>query len=378
MELIEAARDGNNKIVKKLLEQGAPVNAKDKDGKTALNQAAFLGRLETVKLLLDSNAIVDRKDNYGGTPLFWAVCGANFEIVKLLFDHGAKINAKPMGGQSPFIRASSGVSRPAHIDIMKLFLKNGADINEIGNNGVTALMNAAAGGYIEITKMLLEHGADVSIRSRQGETAITRACSAYKKDRPEIVKSLIDHGADIHVTDKRNHNASLLYLAAQNGHTGIVSLLLDKGMDINEKSGIVLGTACEHRHLATTRLLIKRGADVNLADSEGMTALMRAVSQRDNEMAYALIEAGADANAVTNEKSWGGDRNVLMFALGTEDFFRYERSRPPKVDLQLIERLLEKGADANYTNKAGMTPLSLARNKKIRVIGLLKKYGAKE
>ena len=77
---------------------------------------------------------------------------------------------------------------------------------------------------------------------------------------------------------------------------------------------------------------------------------MAAVSRRYNEMAIALIEAGADVNAVTSEKSWGGDRTVLMFALGTEDSIHYERSRPPKIDINLIRLLLEKGADAAYRN----------------------------
>lgn len=375
---IEAARGSKTDSVKTLIDKGASINAKDKEGKTALTHAAFNGRLETVKLLLAHNAAVNRPDNYGGTPLFWAVCGAHLEIVKLLLAHGAAMNTKTNDGHTPFLRAASGISKPAHIDIMKLFLESGADINQTDNNGVTALMNAASGGYTEITRLLLDHGADVSIRSRQGETAITRACRAFKKDRPEIVKMLIDHGADIYVTDNWNHHASLLYLAAQNGHTGIVSLLLDKGMDINEKNGAVIRTACDHDRLKTVQLLIDRGADVNLADPDGRTALMAAVSQRFNEMAYLLIDAGADANAVTSQKSWGGDRNVLMFALGIEDSYWYERSTPPKIDTGLIERLLEKGADANYKNKAGITPLHLARQKKLRIIGLLKKYGAKE
>lgn len=156
LPLVQAARQGQRDTIESLLSQGAAINERDKDGKTALTHAAFNGRIETVKLLLKNDAAINLKDHYGGTPLFWAVCGAYFDIVKLLTDHGADISAQDNQGRSPFMRAASGVSRPAHIDIMKLFLDLGTDdVNQADNHGVTALMTAAGGGYVEITKMLM-------------------------------------------------------------------------------------------------------------------------------------------------------------------------------------------------------------------------------
>lgn len=373
----EAARSGNTDLIGSLLEQGTDVNARDEDGKTALSHAAFHGKLEAVILLLEHSALVDLPDRFGATPLFWAVCAAHTHVVKLLTDHGADINARDHQGRSPFLRAASGVSRIAHVDILQHFLQSGPDMDQADHHGVTALMNAAGGGSSEIARLLIKAGANVHLKSRHGDTALIRACQAFQKDRPEMVQWLIDHGADIHVRDQCN--ASLLHLAAKNGHTGTARVLLNAGLDINENSGIILRSACDQGDMDTVRLLVERGADVNLADDDGKTALMIAVSRRHNEVAFLLILHGADVNAVTKERSWGMDRTVLMFALGTEDPFIYERSRPPRIHLDLIKHLLEKGADPNYKSKAGITPLKLARQtKNSKLIGLLKKFGAVE
>lgn len=101
------------------------------------------------------------------------------------------------------------------------------------------------------------------------------------------------------------------------------------------------------------------------------------MARRYNRMALELLRAGADVNGVTREGSWGGDRSVLMFALGVDDSILYERSTPPKIDLKLLEELIKAGGDVTYVNKHGASPLSLARRKKnTRIIGLLKRHGA--
>ena len=86
-----------------------------------------------------------------------------------------------------------------------------------------------------------------------------------------------------------------------------------------------------------------------------------------------MIEAGADANAVTAKGSWGGDLSVPMFALGAEDGYLYERYAPPPIDPDLIALLIQKGAGIDDTNRSGISPMRLAEAKKHRaVLKLLK------
>jgi ankyrin repeat protein len=82
---------GNTKIVELLLEKGADVNAKDKDGNvTALIMAASNGHTETVKFLLERGADVNAKDNDGFTALKAARKAGHLDIVQLLKKAGAK------------------------------------------------------------------------------------------------------------------------------------------------------------------------------------------------------------------------------------------------------------------------------------------------
>lgn len=270
--MINAARQGHNDKVTSLLDFGVDINSTDAGNKTPLLHAACKGRSSTVAMLLDSGADVDRRDNYGGTPLFWAVCTAQFAVVKLLVEHGAEMSSGEAGGQSPFLRAASGLSKPAHADILAYFIRMGADVNEADHNGLTGLMFAAMGGYEELMRILLAGGVDVHRRSALGETALVMACRSGQDGQAGVVRLLVDHGAELSVRDQ--HKQPLHYLAAESGDPMVVTFLLDQGLDPNEDGGRVLRAACRHGGLEVVRVLLGKGADVNLADAEGITPLM--------------------------------------------------------------------------------------------------------
>src|SRR5262245_42124717 len=89
--LWEAARQGDVAAVRKLLDEGVPVDAKSRYGATALSFASHKGQLEVVKLLLERGADPDVKDRfYGSTPLSWAAESGSLEIARLLVDRGAR------------------------------------------------------------------------------------------------------------------------------------------------------------------------------------------------------------------------------------------------------------------------------------------------
>jgi len=89
-ELFEAAKAGNFFKVRELVDNGADVRAKDRDGVTLLHVAAEWGHTEISALLIEKGADVSAKDKYGNTPLYWADSGGHTEVVDLLKQHGAK------------------------------------------------------------------------------------------------------------------------------------------------------------------------------------------------------------------------------------------------------------------------------------------------
>ncbi|MEW6110274.1 MAG: ankyrin repeat domain-containing protein [Nitrospirota bacterium] len=93
-----AVAAGDIENVGTLLDQGADVNAKNKEGETPLMVAALERRLEMVKFLLDRGADINLKDNVGATALIYSAMEGSVEIMKLLLDRGADPDAKTDDG----------------------------------------------------------------------------------------------------------------------------------------------------------------------------------------------------------------------------------------------------------------------------------------
>ena len=99
--LLERGRFYNTNKIKRLIEKGADVRVKDRNGNTPLHVAIWMGDETFAKLLIDSDAKVNAKGEYGSTSLHFAVCWDNIAIAKLLIDSGAWVNAKNKFGQTP-------------------------------------------------------------------------------------------------------------------------------------------------------------------------------------------------------------------------------------------------------------------------------------
>ena len=154
--LVNAARDGDMKAVKSLLDKGASVNARDEDfGTTPLMNAAQYGHTDIVRLLLKKGADANAKtNNVGSTALMDAAQHGHTDIVRLLLDGGAEVNAEDVWGAT----ALKNAVRDGHADVVELLLDRGADVK--GNRGKAILAIATGRGYDEIVKLLKDAGAE--------------------------------------------------------------------------------------------------------------------------------------------------------------------------------------------------------------------------
>ncbi len=139
--------------------------------------------------------------------------------------------------------------------LQELLEKEG-DVN--ANSGGTALMWASYEGQLDMVRLLLEKGADINFKGNNGGTALMYACV---KGDPEIVKLLLENGADVDAKDGSLMTA--LMWASYEGRPDVLRMLLEKGADINpknQKGFTALGLASEKSHLKVAELLREQGA----------------------------------------------------------------------------------------------------------------------
>ena len=170
IKLIRSSMFGNREAVKKLLKEGADVNAKNSDGYTALILASSNGRTEIVAMLLDAGANVNARTNtnyWGSTALIRASENKHTEIVSMLLDNGADVNATDDDGDTALMRVincDEEDDRPWYqveydiIEIVEMLLTAGADVNVVNNNNKTALDIAEETGCTkQIKKLIIKH-----------------------------------------------------------------------------------------------------------------------------------------------------------------------------------------------------------------------------
>jgi Ankyrin repeats (3 copies)/Ankyrin repeats (many copies) len=192
--LMRAVDNGDVNAVRRLLAEGANVNAKDRWGRTALIHACGHGcRNEAlVTALLQAGADANASDLSGDTPLTACIIGGVPEtrtvVIRTLLRAGTKVNATGVGGNTPLMTAATN----GKLDVVRDLLAAGADVNRENIRGESALMMAGRGGHEDIVRALIKNGADVNAKDKEGRTALSSAVDAGYGD---VVRLLKQRGA---------------------------------------------------------------------------------------------------------------------------------------------------------------------------------------
>lgn len=219
-----AAMMGHTAAAELLLQHGADVNGRNRDGNTALHLAIFLGHAGPAELLLKNGADVTAKNDDGATPI--DMLAIPWEMTKMLSEPlGIKLEQKHVEiGKTKIAEMlnvkSSNLSEgkstlpvenvwdaasAGNLRVVKQAIANGIDVNmKDPKSGGTLLATTALMGHTEIVALLLAHGADVNARSKDGGTALHAAAFL---GRVETVKLLVDKGADTTLQHKMGGTA---------------------------------------------------------------------------------------------------------------------------------------------------------------------------
>lgn len=309
--------------------QGANIETRDQNGRTPLVLAAGNPNVvETLRVLLVAGANVQAKDDNDTTALLSAVSSGNTAGVALLLEkkpsteeknaalfenvehEPAVIMVMPAPGDPNTVSEPPHIPEPPspRVQIAKLLLESGADLEARNDDGATPLIWAAQFGANAVVEFLLERGAAVDAVDRSCDTAlIAAACDCAVIDMPDTldsVKMLLERKANIEAKNYEGETA--LIRAAGLGRTEIVEWLLDKGADIESKDThgntalLISAEGGAYPTAETVKLLLDRKANIEATDGAGNTPLIKAAEGNGSEKAEIvklLLSRGANVRA---------------------------------------------------------------------------------
>ncbi|MEM8523217.1 MAG: ankyrin repeat domain-containing protein [Bacteroidota bacterium] len=368
--LMLAASEDHPEIIDLLYRHGAKVNFMNRNGWTALIEAADEGSYASAVALLAFGADVDVFEKEGGrSAIVMAASEGHLAILKLLLSADVDFS-KYHDGYTPL----HGAAEEGHLSIVEILLEK-IDVNFTDHYRRTALSYAAEEGHFDIVKYLIAQGADINIAQRSGRTPLSYAA---EERQAEIVQFLLDKGADASIKDEEDFTAldyaideaavevvnilaktdageaiikannSMLMEAIEEGSIRTIESLLDAGADINgsNRNGWTpLIEAADEGNLRIVEFLVSRGANVNAASNIGWTPLMEAVDEKSLNVVRYLIQKGANVNTATKgefREGVGGGNYYIVHQGWTPLFEAIDEDAVASAEL-----LFKQGADVN-------------------------------
>ena len=323
----------------------APVTAAQKKWHPAIFQALQNDNPAPLRTLIGSGFNIDTQDETSGeTVLMMATAQSKLNVIKLLVNEGANVDLQDKNGSTALHRAAK-----ENTEALKLLLSAKPNLKLVTKQGLTAAETAALFGKRDALNLLIAAGAmyesDLVFASALGDVA--------------AIKEHIAKGFDINTTNKSG--IVPLVAAARTGQIEAVRELLGKGANPDgggSTTPLIMAVGWHQAQVAAA--LLDSHANPNLADADGLTPLVNAIQVRDSQEVNLLLEKSAKVTAV-----------------GTTYSPIHEAARSDNV--KILQALVKQGADINALfYSGGFTPLMIAASEnKPRATQFLLTQGAR-
>ncbi|KAI9859753.1 MAG: hypothetical protein M1813_006470 [Trichoglossum hirsutum] len=310
--LFLACAAGWHKTARLLLHHGSSVMSKDECLRTPLHIASFNGAFDIVELLLSHGVVnLSAADKDGRTALHEAAVRSWLPIVERLIQAGLGVNTRDNRGRTPFHDACRS-SNPSDTVVQFLLSKN-AFHNIPDTDGYYPLHHAAEKDKIVVVTELVIHGTNVNVTDKRGRTPLHVACQS-KHFSISMLKTLIKkHQASANSRDIDGNTP--LHLACQSVYTSVVILeaLIDSGANPDERNNdrmTPLHVLCQlwHTSVSMLKVLVRHEANISALDVNEKTAADYAREADRWDFVSVLTDGPLPPN----------DRHVLLLGMGAE------------------------------------------------------------
>ena len=301
--LHRAAACGNTGVLKLLLSNGAEINAQDRAGNTSLHLASssridiiYFGRLDAMERQTWS-----RREQYERTS------ETSLNVIRLLLDHGANVNAVNFQGETALHLSVKTSQKP----ITQLLLAKNADVILKYRNLEAPLTLAIINDDDEMTQILLEHDLQRQVQCGILDEAIR---IALFEDQLSLLKMLLAKSPEQPAPDQEGRN--LLHMSAYGGSLECFQSIENSGFDLEAMDRRkrtclhIAASGTDGESHAILEYLLERRLDPSQGDVDGWTPLLWAAKAGNTENIETLLEADAD-------RSYQGDREWIPFAIAT-------------------------------------------------------------
>ncbi|XP_043088850.1 transient receptor potential cation channel, subfamily N, member 1 isoform X2 [Puntigrus tetrazona] len=393
-----AAKIGHTAVVKALLQKGAHVDASSKDGHTALHVAVENCKPQVVQMLLGFGANVQlRGGKAQETPLHIAARVKEGErVAEMLLKSGADVNAEQENGET----AMHVAARHGALQMIQALILEGGDVtwkSKVGENPLHVAVRHCHALVVQEVLNSLTHErsrqeAELYVRegNKAGETPLHLAAELRSDavHQPEedasIIRILMEHHADMAAVTRQSGETPLHY-SARVGNTAVLQEMLGNGPSNQLQSAInkhakngwsPLLLAAEQGHTAVVKILLLNNARVDVFDEEGKAAIHLAAEQGHQDIVDILLAHKAFVNAKTklgltplHLSAQSGSARLVRLLVETHqasvDALSLKKQTPLHLaaisgQLDVCSSLLNLKADITATDIRGQTPLHLA------------------